>query len=437
MTALPKPESNVVRELSIEAVVAGGFGLARHPDDGVVLVAGALPGEVVEARITSNQRGVRRAHITDVRVSAPSRRVPPCPNVDLGCGGCDWQHVKPIDALALKRSIAVDALSRIGRLGREAADGLVDASVVSVPVVGYRTTLRCTVDSAGRLALRQLSSRNAIAIDGCSVAHVGLQELLRTGRFALNQGRGRPLKDQLDVIIRHGTADGRTVVGLPPSTRAIELPLSVDAIAIGNDPGVVREHGGSAILQVSLASFFQSGPAAAAVLTTAAAELIDIGLASRTDAATIGDVALFDLYGGIGLFACALGASRATIVESNPAAALDAVNNLSMTATRGVVIEAEVERWRPDDTAGQPAGGSRQPTVVIADPARSGLGPNGVATIDAIHPDVVVLVSCDPAAGARDVANLTATGLRPITARVCDLFPETHHLELLTLLVRH
>jgi tRNA/tmRNA/rRNA uracil-C5-methylase (TrmA/RlmC/RlmD family) len=48
----------------------------------------------------------------------------------------------------------------------------------------------------------------------------------------------------------------------------------------------------------------------------------------------------------------------------------------------------------------------------------------------------VVLVSCDPASAGRDVALLTARGYRPVEAVVVDLFPHTHHTEVVTRLDR-
>ena len=44
----------------------------------------------------------------------------------------------------------------------------------------------------------------------------------------------------------------------------------------------------------------------------------------------------------------------------------------------------------------------------------------------------IVLVSCDPTAAGRDVALLVGLGYRPVEAVVVDLFPHTHHTEVVT-----
>lgn len=48
----------------------------------------------------------------------------------------------------------------------------------------------------------------------------------------------------------------------------------------------------------------------------------------------------------------------------------------------------------------------------------------------------IVLVSCDPAAGARDMRLLTESGYELVSLNAWDLFPHTHHLETVALLQR-
>ena len=73
---------------------------------------------------------------------------------------------------------------------------------------------------------------------------------------------------------------------------------------------------------------------------------------------------------------------------------------------------------------------------MVADPARSGLGRPGVAAVVGAAPPVVVLVSCDPVAAARDAALLGQHGYRHDGTEVLDLFPQTHHVECVTRFVR-
>lgn len=166
--------------------------------------------------------------------------------------------------------------------------------------------------------------------------------------------------------------------------------------------------------QVSPRSFFQIRPDGAEVLV----RLV-------TDALVDHDVtSVVDLYCGVGLFAGAAhdrGLDVRAAVESNGAAIHDARVNL-----RGVteVIKADVGKW-----AGTPVDG------VIADPSRKGLGKDGVATVVACLPRVVVLVSCDAPALGRDAALLRAAGFGLEAVQPVDLFPHTPHIEVVSTFV--
>ena len=70
--------------------------------------------------------------------------------------------------------------------------------------------------------------------------------------------------------------------------------------------------------------------------------------------------------------------------------------------------------------------------LVVADPSRSGLGRGGAAVLAATGARRIVLVSCDPAAAGRDVALLAGRGYDPVESVVVDLFPHTHHTEIVT-----
>ena len=131
-----------------------------------------------------------------------------------------------------------------------------------------------------------------------------------------------------------------------------------------------------------------------------------------------------DLYGGVGLFSVGLGATSPLLVERSASSVADARVNLAGADAR--FVRVAVERWRPSHA-----------DVVVADPARSGLGAEGVGPLVATGAERVALVSCDPASMARDVALLIS---RPATrsqgVELVDLFPNTHHIEAVTTLRR-
>jgi len=137
-----------------------------------------------------------------------------------------------------------------------------------------------------------------------------------------------------------------------------------------------------------------------------------------------------DGYGGVGTFGLRFakaGAARVEIVEDNDVACADAQHNSKANALPGVtVIEAPFAQ--AEFAPGM--------DLLLVDPPRSGLQPDGVARVLAAQPKRLLCVHCAADALARDLEGLCAGGWRVAEVRLCDMFPHTGHVELLTLLDR-
>jgi tRNA/tmRNA/rRNA uracil-C5-methylase (TrmA/RlmC/RlmD family) len=150
-------------------------------------------------------------------------------------------------------------------------------------------------------------------------------------------------------------------------------------------------------------------------------------------AAGTGDLAL-ELFAGAGFLT--LGLSRrfeaVVAVEANPKAASDLELNLNEAGIDNArVVSGTVET----SLAGDPLADLR-PDVVVIDPPRTGL-PDAVG--DAIadrQPERVVYLSCDPATLARDLSLFDHRGYSLTHAEAFDLFPQTPHVEVLTVCTR-
>lgn len=380
-------------ELIAIKMVAGGGALARQPDGRIVMLDGALPDERVLAREQSRKRDFIRAETVEVLAASGARRAAPCPQVARGCGGCDWQHVQPAQQLILKTAVAQDALERTGRIS-----GVALRPAGAVPETGYRTSLRLAVDRAGVPGFRAARSHRVVTTEQCLVAHPDLQSLLP---HMLLPGAS-------ELVLRIGARSGERLAHWSPAApRPENLP---DDVRTG--PGaVLHEVVDGVRLQLSVASFFQSSAEAAELLTAAVRR-------AAGDPAQWRARPVIDAYGGIGLFAATVvpQGTAVIVVESSADACADAAVNLRSHPAR--IDNVTLETWRPT-AAG----------LVIADPARAGLGKLGVEKLIATGTPRLVLVSCDPVAFARDARLLTDAGLRLTGGEVLDLFPNTHHLE--------
>lgn len=406
---MPGPGS--VIEVDIERLVAGGDGLGRergrYESDGrVVLMRGGLAGERVRATISEAHRSWVRAEAVEILVTSSDRVEPACPSRIAGCGGCDWMHLAPERQLEAKLEVARDAMRRIGRL--EAVDELVVPGA-TVSSVDYRTTIRVIGDAQGHPSFRREGSHALVSAQPCLIVHRQLAAILQ--RVRIDPG--------VEVTVRVSAATGEATA-LWTGRRDAVSELG-GHVGTGPD-AVIHEVIAGTRLRVSAASFFQSGPQAAELLVAAVKDA-----APELESAMV----VVDAYGGVGLFGATTTRRDAqiTVVEASRSAAADALVNLAERSHH--VICTDVERWKPDRRQrGEPI------DVLIADPARAGLGRRGAEVLAAHRPQVLVLVSCDPAAAARDVRLLVDAGYRLRSAAVLDLFPQTHHVEIVSALER-
>lgn len=330
-------------------------------------------------------------------------------------------HLAPAAQVEAKAEIVRESLRRVGRLEPTLVDELVCVGG-SVSPFGYRTTIRVVGGAGGVVGYREQGSDRVVAASSCPVADSTLSRLLP--QLDLDQGAELTLRTSVAtgaITALWDRAHRRGVRGLPSDVHIGERAWLVERVA-GHD------------LRVSAPSFFQSGRQAAELLVDAVAraapELVGCGHA-------------VDAYGGVGLFAATAMAwvGHVTLVESSASACRDAEQNLAeRLATDSGPASATIVRSEVGRLASS-AGGSTfadLPTVdvVVADPARPGLGRPGRDALAALAAPVFVLVSCDPVSLARDVSLLGEIGYVAEQVEVLDLFPHTHHVEAVTRFVR-
>jgi len=175
--------------------------------------------------------------------------------------------------------------------------------------------------------------------------------------------------------------------------------------------------------------------AAAKTLTDAVIAAID---PTRFDP----QAANLDLYGGVGLFAAALGdvggpGTRVTSVEGNERATDLAQANLAeWVGARALTNRVDYFLRELLSTAGPTERERLRAATVVLDPPRAGAGRDVIELLGKVTPAQLIYVACDPVALARDVKLLAGQGYRLSGIRAFDLFPNTHHLEAVANFVR-
>jgi tRNA/tmRNA/rRNA uracil-C5-methylase (TrmA/RlmC/RlmD family) len=394
---LERPDP-VELELTVGPVGHGGFCVARH-EGRVVFVRHALPGERVRVVVTEDRGGSYcRADAVVVLEPAAGRVTPPCPaSGPGGCGGCDFQHVDPRVQREFKAQVVAEQLRRIAGLD-------VEVTVQELPggPLGWRTRTRLAVDRTGQPGFRVHRSHTVLPVAACPLAVSGSLDAVFSRRW-------RP-GAELEVV----TDD-------PSRAHVAQLPPGRPPKQLSGTGRVVR-HAAGRRWELSARVFWQVHPAAADAL-----------------AALVGDWAaaphggtVWDLYGGVGLFASVLAGQvgptgSVTVVEASRWAVADGAAALAdLEQVRFVHGRVERKLVRLPEP----------PDVVVLDPPRSGAGREVATAVADRGPARVVQVACDPAALARDVAAYLQCGYRLLAVRALDAFPMTHHVECVALLAR-
>ncbi len=399
-------------ELTIERSADGGAGVGRQDSGRVVFAAGALPGERVAVELTQERKRHARGHVLRVIESSPDRITPLCTTAQAGCGGCDLAHATTDLQHDIKRSVVRDALVRIGRLTDATVDAVLAPTVRTATAgpVAYRTTVRAAIAN-GRAGYRQARSHDVVTTAVCRVTHPLLEELFGSVRF--DDGAG------VEARMRISVATGERSIVIDGDSSAVHAPsdvsvASMEQLRSGRQEFITETAAGRS-WRVSALSFFQAGPGVATEL----AEMVGDAVGDLTTAHVV------DAYAGVGLFAgsVAADAARITTIERSGSSTEDAKVNLEGLPAH--IIEADVDDWIPE-----PA------DVVIADPARAGLGSAGVDVLSQTGAERFVLVSCDPGSLGRDTGLLVEAGYTLERVEMLDAFADTSHIESVAVFIR-
>jgi len=420
-------------ELTIEKLVTGGRGLARH-EGRAVFVPGTAPGDTVRARIVRDAKGFLEAELDTVLTPGPGRQDPPCAHAHE-CGGCDLQHLTDEAQTEARREILLDCFRRLG--GQDISDRL--EPLPAGPTLGFRNRLRLTANPTGRYGLLRRGSHDVVALDACPVMAEPFLEAILPWLWQL------PPMEQ--IVVRLDGRGGWLLSLYGPAARLKALRKFLESagkeapapgllgVLMNNRPVWGR---GYLVLQVadhkyrvSHQSFFQGNlPVAEMAVTTARRWLAEVHPAG-TD--------LVDLYCGVGLFLLGLSdrANNLLGIEADESAVLDAQENLrraGIDRDRSRVLFGDVAEVLAEPDAREGIDWSQ--ACVVLDPPRAGLGKEARQALVELAPPTLLSMSCDPATLARDCQALGEAGYKLERIMPLPMFPQTAHVETLALLRR-
>jgi 23S rRNA (uracil1939-C5)-methyltransferase len=398
-------------DIKLEKFTYGGDVIGRLNDGRAVFVPFGLPGELVRVRLAVEKKNFARADLLEVLEPSPERITARCKHFGE-CGGCHYQHMPYAAQLEAKTEILRDQLQRIGKIENPP----VRPMVACPDPWYYRNHIQFHLSGDGNLGFFKADARPGPAILEITECH--LPEPLINAAWPQLGFEPGTLTER--VSLRTGV-DGDLMLILESENLEapeLELEAGISVVHLTEEDALVmagEDHIFVQVLdrefQVSAGSFFQVNTAMAEKMVE---HLLDrLPLSAET---------ILDLYSGVGLFSAFLAprCERLIGIESSPSACEDFAVNLD-EFDHVELYEGMAEDVIPHLEMEQP--------IVLVDPPRAGVEVRALDGIQQLAPQVIAYISCDPSTLARDAARLTAGGYRLVDVTPFDLFPQTYHIE--------
>lgn len=458
----------VLENITITDYAAEGKALVRH-EGKVIFVSGAVPGDTVDILLTKNKKDWAEGRVTKIIQPAPDRLTPFCRHFGI-CGGCKWQMLPYQKQLQYKQQEVASNFTRIGKV--EIPEIL--PIIGSEQTAGYRNKLEFTFSNKRFLTSDEINTDGVVPqqdalgyhvprvfdkvidIFECHLMHSVNDDIRNTIRdFAKKHSFSfYDIREHTgwlrNIIIRQCTT-GELMVNIclnyeDESNRKLLLDYLLQQVPSittllytinpkWNDSIYDLEpqvyHGKGFVIEkledfefiISPKSFFQTN-------TRQAEKLYQV---TRDFAGLTGNEVVYDLYcgtGSIGIFLSRL-AKKIIGVEVVEDAIEDAKKNAALNDIHHAHFFAgDVIKVCNDEFFRM----NGWPDVVITDPPRAGMHEKLVVKLLEMEAPKIVYVSCNTATQARDLALLsekyTIEKVQPV-----DMFPHTHHIECVVLLV--
>jgi 23S rRNA (uracil1939-C5)-methyltransferase len=458
----------VAEKLPITDYAAEGRSLGRL-DGKVIFVEGAVPGDTADVLITKNKKDWAEGKAINFTEFAKERIEPFCIHFGI-CGGCKWQMLPYEKQLLYKQQEVEQNFKRIGKVALPAILPIVGAA----DTIYYRNKLEFTFSNKRYLTSQEIDKSKEIRQENALGYHaprvfdkiIDIQEcylmddinnrIRNTIRcFAIeNDLSYYDIKNHTgwlrNIIIRYCTTEELMVnlvfgyEDMPAIKKlADHLLTRVSSITTllytinqkWNDSisdqqsnvyfgkGYVIEKMDEFQFKISPASFFQTNTRQAEKLYRIASEFASLS----------GNEILYDLYCGTGSIGIFLSKAAKKIIGVD--ITLNAINDARENAILNNVSHATF--FAGDVTEVCNATFFKEhgtPDVIITDPPRAGMHEKLVKKLLTIAVRKIVYISCNTATQARDI-NLLSEKYRVDKIQPVDMFPHTHHIECVVLLI--
>lgn len=438
--------------LTIDDLTTAGSGIGHH-DGMAVFVEGALPGEKVKVHIIKVKKNYAVGKLTEIIEESPLRLTPRCPVFGI-CGGCTLQDLAYGGQLAWKQEHLTDCLKRIG--GIEGIDPFYP--LPSIKPWHYRNKAAYALeerDGKVLIGFYEQHSHKVVDVDNCWIQDPYTKLIIsqmrawiaKSGVSIYNEETHEGLlrrivlrcnnkKEFMAVLVINGDdiPDRKRLLQLfklaLPRVTSIVLNINKEHTNVIMGDENIPIHGTGYLDEVICGLHYRFGPNSFMQVNHQQMEAMYMLLLKEL--AIKPTETVLDLYCGIGTITL-LAAQRAKkaigveVVE-------EAVENAEFNALRNQIENAEFHAGDAPEWIRRLVDEGTRPDVLIVDPPRKGLTKELIETAAAAGPRAIGYVSCDPATLARDLKEFRALGYEARNAQGLDLFPQTTHVETVTIL---
>lgn len=440
-----------MKELKIEKVVFGGYGLA-FDEEGTYFIENALPGDKIIPEITKKRKKTYFGKISEIISASPERTKPLCKYFGK-CGGCQWLNFNYNAQLNSKTEIVKEQLKRIGNIETE-----VNPIISGGEQFEYRTKMEFALQKDSNnyiLGLKERNSNNAININHCPISP-NVFDKIRNSVFDVIKKLEIPVYNKNNktdglkhVVIRKSFSTGKTMLILVTNKETfpkekefkeelsskididsvIHVINSSDAVTLRGPyktwkgKGVLEEEFDGFTFQISPTSFFQNN-----YYTTQ--KMLHF-LRDYMKTKNLKEKTLLDLYCGVGLFSNYLAPffKTSTGVEIAKQSIKAATSNSNLNDLKNTLFYAQ-------DAAEYLRKTEKKYDYILVDPPRAGLDQEVLEKIAEKVKEEIIYISCDPATLARDLKIFTEKGFKVNTVQPFDMFPNTYHVETIVALYK-
>lgn len=368
-------------------------------DSETISVFGGIPGEVVLAEITEQKKTKRKrkktfATVKQIVNSSRYRIKTPC-NFYGFCTGCNWQHINYEYQLYLKQKLLHDELLKYFNKVK------IKNIIRSENQFHYRNHGRFTIRRNGQIGFTNKVTKKFVGIDKCLIMNNKVNNHI--------QKLESEVGETTQMSIR---------VGVNTDSFLIQPKLNNSKIKTNTGQKYYYEEIKNQKFQISSPSFFQVNSDQISKMTEIILSLID-GIDKNL---------LVDAYAGVGTFGIMLNKKFKKIVgiEQSYSAVIDAKSNIKNLDNYEMIIgnsEEIISAIKP------------KIDLLILDPSRKGCDEKLIQNLILEPVKNIIYISCDPKTLARDLSMLTQNCKYEIRSiNPIDLFPNTHHVESISLL---